>query len=214
MLSQSHKIEDRGYSHLRYVLDHLLKLEKIDEIDLQFLVVFTSRYPMQSVYHQKERQILNLIYSSLPKFNKEKKYHFKLLSNLIYHLSMQSQISASMKALVLNIYQNYTNSFLRFRAFTTLIDMLIIDKSNISNHLPNLKLFMKEYPIILFKQLSKLFYRADIWIKDFWLPYFDYVSTAENYKRIETYNHFVIDDLLVECKVGGEQLRNAALKFR
>jgi hypothetical protein len=54
-LSQINKMEDKSYSHLRYVLDHLLKLNKIPEKNLDFMLAFTSKFPMQSVYHQKER---------------------------------------------------------------------------------------------------------------------------------------------------------------
>lgn len=70
-LSQNYRMEDKCHSHLRYVLDHLLLLKKIQLGNLRFILSFTSKFPMQSVYHQKEREILDLIYSSLPRLNKE-----------------------------------------------------------------------------------------------------------------------------------------------
>jgi hypothetical protein len=50
-----------------------------------------------------------------------------------------------MKNLVIHIYKNFINPYIRLRAFSTLIDIFVIDKSNISNedNLANLKTFMK-----------------------------------------------------------------------
>jgi hypothetical protein len=171
---------------------------------------------MQSVYHQKEREIVGLIYGSLPKFKTENKRHYKLMVNLLHSMSIQSEISASMKTLALHIYNNFGNPYVRFKAFSTLIDIFLIHKGNIAqkDNLSNLKSFMKEFPKIAFKQLPKYFYRADIWLEEFWLPYFEYVSIGDNYKELETFHHFVIDDLLGESGVGGAKLQKTALSFR
>lgn len=85
------------------------------------------------------------------------------------------------------------------KAFSTLIELFLINKSNISDpiHLDNLKEFIEKHPKELFKHVSKLLYRADIWVKEFWVPYFAYMSRDYNFKEVENFSHHIVDDLLV-----------------
>jgi hypothetical protein len=119
-----------------------------------------------------------------------------------------------MKSLALNIYQNFSSYHIRLKAFCTLIDIFVIDVKNIANYLPVIRIFLSQNANIAFKHLPLLFYRADIWLPEFWVPYFKYVSTDDNYTILDKYHHFVIDDLLAEGGIGGKEIQGSALKFR
>lgn len=136
------------------------------------------------------------------------------MMNVLHNITILSDVSGSMKSLALNIYQNFSSYNLRLKAFCTLIDIFVIDAKNIARYLPVIRIFLIQQANIAFKHLPLLFYRADIWLPEFWLPYFEYVSTGDNYKLLDNYHHFVIDDLLAEFGIGGKDIQGAALKFR
>jgi hypothetical protein len=133
MLVQSLRSEDKNASHLRYILDNLLKLKKVKVDSLDFLLVFTARFLMQSVYHQKEDAIRNFIYGNLPNLSKEKRYNKRMVINLLHNISLQNEISKEMKTLTIHIYKTHSDVYVKLRAFTTLTEIFEIDKNNIQN---------------------------------------------------------------------------------
>lgn len=63
------------------------------------------------------------------------------------------------------------------------------------------------------RNLAKLFSFADIWIVEFWEPYFEMMMQGDNYEISYIVDQLMIDDLLTSG-VGGLDLVDKALEYR
>ena len=95
-MARSEQSEEKHFSHLRYVFDHILALKTFDKTFLGLLLHFTGKYNPIIFYHKKDKEINQLIYKSIPNSNLAKENPM-FIKNLLINISTQTIITNQMK---------------------------------------------------------------------------------------------------------------------
>lgn len=140
---------------------------------LSYLLFFTSHVNVHHFYYIREKEIMRFIYIRIA-VPWEVENNKLLITNLVYNLSLYNDPPERIVKEVPKLLEGNAGLVIKFRAFVFMMEFFVIDKSNIRRpeYMKLIPQFVKEIPETALKILARLFYRTEIWISEFWLPYF------------------------------------------
>ena len=163
-LVNSLKIVDakkKQYSELRFIFDELLKLTNLNPQNHEFAIYFASRYSPHLFYFNKERLIMDFLYSKVAK-DWVKSQETRFLGTLIFSLTHYPSPPDYLTQRLPEILSLNNDLHVKFRGFVFMVEWFMIDKDTIESphYVSLIRAFAKEIPEKTIRILSKMFYLA------------------------------------------------------